>query len=92
VFFFVWWLESSVILSLAVILVLPFFNRAKPWTYRVLLSLGMVSLVWTLLPTIGAFADGKLNGSPIMFLSTVLAFGILAVVDAVSDGAQRQDR
>ena len=80
---YVWWFSLSVLLSLAALVAVWRTQLNRPLSIRVLSVLGLLALIWTLLPALGGFLEGSERASPILFLAAVAAFGMIAIVDAI---------
>ena len=83
-----WWLSISVLLTLASLGWVVWGQRGMPWLRRGLLGLGLVALILATVPaTLGPiFGTGHspVGGGPILFLAAVVAFGSIAISDAVA--------
>ena len=76
------WLVVAVVLSLGIILFTWLRMAGRDWTYRLLTALGVLSLIWGVLPT---FGGGEMN--KYLVIGAVLAFGFLVLADSAGDGS-----
>ena len=80
VFGFELWVIVAVILSLVVVAFASLRLKARGWIYRILLMMGLLSLIWGILPILGG---GKM--SPYLVVGAIVAFGFLVLSESTSD-------
>jgi hypothetical protein len=77
------WLVLAVALSLGVILFSWLGLRGRSGVYRLLAALGVLCLVWGVLPS---FGGGGMN--QYLVIGAVIAFGFLVLSDSTGDGSR----
>ena len=77
------WLLLAVILSLGVVLYSGLRMQGRSWVYRLLAALGVLCLVWGVLPS---FGGGGMN--QYLVIGAVIAFGFLVLSDSTGDGSR----
>ena len=77
------WYSVSILLSFAALVLVWLTHRNRPWSYRVLLSLGLLALIWSLVPQLKSFTALAERPSQILFLAAVVGFGFVAIVDSI---------
>ena len=77
------WVIVAAVLSLGIVFFAMFRLRTRAWTYRILLSLGLLALIWGVMPILGG---GKM--SPYLVVGAIAAFGFLVLADSTSEGSQ----
>jgi hypothetical protein len=80
VFGFELWVMVAVILSLVVVAFASLRLKTRGWIYRILLMMGLLSLIWGVLPILGG---GKM--SPYLVVGAIVAFGFLVLSESTGD-------
>ena len=74
------WVVLAVVLSSGVVAYAWFRMSTRGWVYRLLASLGMLALIWGVLPILGG---GKM--SPYLVVGAIVAFGFLVLSESTGD-------
>jgi len=77
------WELLAVVFSLGVVLFSLLRLQGRSWVYRLLLVLGLLSLIWGVMPTLGG---GGIH--PFLVVGAILAFGFLVLSDSTGDGSR----
>jgi hypothetical protein len=77
------WVLLAVVFSLGAVLFSLFRMQGRSWIYRLLLALGLLSLIWGVMPTLGG---GSIY--PFLVVGAILAFGFLVLSDSTGDGSR----
>jgi len=80
VFGFQLWLVLAVVLSLGVLLFSWLRMRGRTWVYRLLTALGLLSLIWGIMPILGG---GGMN--QYLVVGAIVAFGFLVLSESTHD-------
>lgn len=77
------WLIVAVVLSVATLWYAWRRMQGRNWVYRLLTGIGVLSLIWGVLPALGG---GSLN--QYLVIGAVIAFGFLVLSDSTGDGTR----
>lgn len=77
------WLVLAVVLSIGIILFSCLRMQGRSWIYRFLLAMGVLCLIWGVMPT---FGGGGMN--QYLVIGAVIAFGFLVLNDSTGDGSR----
>jgi hypothetical protein len=77
------WFIVAVLLTVGVVLFAWLRLQGRSWVYKALAALGILCLIWGVLPT---FGGGKMN--QYLVIGAVIAFGFLVLSDSAGDGSR----
>ena len=77
------WLIVALVLSIGIILFAWLRMKGRSWVYRLLTVLGVLGLIWGVLPS---FGGGGMN--QYLVIGAVISFGFLVLSDSAGDGSR----
>ncbi len=77
------WLLLAVVFSLGIVLFSWLRLQGRGWVYRLLLAVGVLCLIWGVMPT---FGGGGMN--QYLVIGAIIAFGFLVLSDSTGDGSR----